>query len=159
MFSLYKICCCSVTKLCPTLCNLMDCSMPGLPVPHHLLELALVYVHWCHPTISLSVTLFFFCLQSFPASESFPVSQLFALGGQSTRASASASILPMNIQGAFRIDWFDLLANQGSLKSLLQHPCSNASILQLPAFFIVWLSHPYKTTGKTVALTIRTFVS
>ena len=91
-------CCCSVTKSCPTLCNPMDCSMPGPPFPHHLLELAQVYVHWCHPTISSSVILFSFCLQSCLASESFPVSQLFALGGQSTGASASASVLPMNIQ-------------------------------------------------------------
>ena len=71
------------------------------------------------------------------------MSWLFALSGQSTGASASASILPMNIQGAFRIDWFDLLADQGSLKSLLQHHCSNASILWLSAFFMVQLSHPY----------------
>jgi len=87
------------------------------------------------------------------------VSWLFALSGQSTGASASASILPMNIQGAFRIDWFDLLADQGSLKSLLQHHCSNASILWLSAFFMVQLSHPYMTTGNTIALTIRSFVS
>ena len=65
----------------------------------------------------------------------------------------------MNIQGTFRIDWFDLLADQGSLKSLLQHHRSNASILWLSAFFMVQLSHPYMTTGKTIALTIWTFVS
>ena len=65
----------------------------------------------------------------------------------------------MNIQGTFRIDWFDLLADQGSLKSLLQHHHSNASILWLSAFFMVQLSHPYMTTGKTIALTIWTFVS
>ena len=65
----------------------------------------------------------------------------------------------MNIQGTFRIDWFDLLADQGSLKSLLQHHRSNASILWLSAFFMVQLSHPYMTTGKTIALTIWNFVS
>ena len=68
---------------------------------------------------------------------------------------ASASVLPMI---SFRIDWFDLLAVQGTLKSLLQHHSSKASILQRPAFFIVQLSHPYMTTGKTIALTIWTFV-
>ena len=106
-------CCCSVTKSCPTLCNPMDCSMPGPPFPYHLLELAQVYVHWCHPTISSSVTLFSFCLQSCLASESFPVSQLFALGGQSTGASASASVLPMNIQDSFRIDRLISLLSKG----------------------------------------------
>ena len=83
-----------------------------------------------------------------------------ASGGQSFGASASSSVLPMNIQGwiSFRIDWFDLLAVQGTLKSLLQHHSSKASI-RLSAFFIVQLSHPYTTTGKTIALTRRTFVS
>ena len=73
----------------------------------------------CHPTISSSVAPFFSCLQSFPASESFLMSQFFASGGQSIGTSALESVLPMNIQGWFRIDWFDLLAVQGTLKSLL----------------------------------------
>ena len=72
---------------------------------------------WCHPTISSSVVPFSSCLQSFPASGSFPVSQFFSSGGQSSRASASASVLPVNTQD-FRIDWFDLFAVQGTL---LQH--------------------------------------
>ena len=78
---------------------------------------------WCHPTISSSVTPFSSCPQSFPTSRSFPVSCLFASGGQNIGASASSSVLPMNIQGfiSFKIDWFDLLAVQGTLKSLLQH--------------------------------------
>ena len=121
---------------------------------------------WCHPTISSSVVPFFSCLQSFPASGSFPVSRLYTSGGQSiggsASASASASVLPMNIQGWFPlglIDRFDLLAVQGTLKSLLQHHNSKVSILQLSAFFMVQLSHPYMTTGKTIALTRRTFVS
>ena len=77
---------------------------------------------WCHPTISSSVVPFS-CLQSFPASGSFPMSLLFASGGQSIGVSASKSVLPMNVQDwlPFRIDWFDLLAVQGTLKSLLQH--------------------------------------
>ena len=70
--------------------------------------------------------------------------------------SASVSVFPMNI--SFRIDWFDFLAVQGTLKSLLQHHSSKASILRLSAFFMVQLSHPYMTTGKTIALTIWTFV-
>ena len=91
-----------------------------------------------------------------PASGSFPMSQLFVSGGQSIGASASASVLPMNIQLiSFRIDWFDLLAVQGTLKNLLQYHSSKASILQRSDFFIVQLSHPYMTAGKTIALTGR----
>ena len=88
------------------------------------------------------------------------MSQFFASGGQSIGVSASTSVLPMN-SGLifFRIDWFELLAVQGTLKSLLQHHSSKASILQHLAFFMVQLSHPYVTTGKTIALTRRTFVS
>ena len=97
--------------------------------------------------------------QSLPASESFPRSQLFTWGGQSIGVSALASVLPKNTQGLiFRMDWLDLLAAQGTLKSLLQHHSSKASILQHSAFFTVQLSHPHMTTGKTIALTRRTFV-
>ena len=111
---------------------------------------------WCHPTISSFVVPFSFCSQSLPASQSFPMSQLFAWGGQSIGVSASTSVLPMNI--SFRMDWLDLLAVQGTLKSLLQHHTSKASIFRHSAFFIVQLSHPYVTTGKTIALTRQTFV-
>ena len=83
------------------------------------------------------------------------MSQLFVPGGQNIGVSVSTSILPMNIQD---IDWLDLLADQGTLKSLLQHHSSKASILQQSAFFTVQLSHPYMTTGKTIALTRQTFV-
>ena len=90
------------------------------------------------------------------------MSWLFTSGGQSigTSVSALVSDLPVNIQGliSFRVDWFDLLAVQGTLKSLLQHHNSKASILQCSAFFMVQLSHLYVTTGKTIALTIQTFV-
>ena len=114
---------------------------------------------WCHPTISSSVVPFSSCLQSFPASGSFEMSQLFALGGQSIGVSASTSVLPMKHPGliSFRMDWLDL-AVQETLKSLLQHHSSKASILRHSAFFIVQLSHPYITTGKTIALTRCTFV-
>ena len=88
------------------------------------------------------------------------MSQFFASGGQSIGASASASVLPMNIQFIFfRNDWFDLLVVQETLKSLLQHHSPKASILQRSAFFTVQLSYPYMTTGKTTTLTRRTFVS
>ena len=114
---------------------------------------------WCHPTISSSVVPFSSCLQSFLASGSFPMSQFFASGGQSIVVSASA--LPMNYSEliSFRMDWLDLLAVQGTLKSLLQHHSSKASILRHSAFFTAQLSYPYMTTGKTIALTRWTLVS
>ena len=110
---------------------------------------------WCHPTISFSVVPFSSCLQSFPASGSFPMSQFFTSGGQNIGVSASASVLPVNIQDwfplgltgliSFRMDWLDLLAVQGTLKSLLQHHNSKASILWRSAFFMVLLTsiHDY----------------
>jgi len=111
---------------------------------------------WCHSAISSSVLPFSSCPQTLQASESFPMSQVFASGGQSIGVSAPASEHPGLI--SFRMDWLDLLAVQGTLKSLLQHHSSKASILQCSAFFIVQLSHPYMTTGKTIALTRQTFV-
>ena len=112
---------------------------------------------WCHPAISSSVVPFSSCPQSLPASESFPMSQLFAWGGQSTGVSALASFFTKNTRD-FRTDWLHLLAVQGTLKSLLLHHSSKPSILLSSAFFIVQLSHPYMTTGKTIALTRWTFV-
>ena len=114
---------------------------------------------WCHPAISSSFVPFS-CPQSLPASESFPMSQLFAWGGQSTGVSAFSIIPSKEIPGliSFRMDWLHLLAVQWTLKSLLQHHSSKASILWHSAFFTVQLSHPYMTTGKTIALTSRTFV-
>ena len=85
-------CCCSVAKLCPTLCDPMDCSTPGFPVLHcpPVSSNSLSIDLWCHPTISSSFALFSFCPQSFPASGSFQMSRLLALGSQSIGASASA---------------------------------------------------------------------
>ena len=100
----------------------------------------------CHPAISSSVVPFSSCPQSLPASESFPMSQLFTWGGQSTGASALASFLPKIPGLIFRMGWLALLAVQGTRKSLLQHHSSKASILRRSAFFIVQLSHPYMTT-------------
>ena len=114
---------------------------------------------WCHPTISSSVVPYSSCLQSFPASGSFPKSQFFASGDQTIEVCLSIS--PSSEYSgliSFRIDWFNILAVQGTFKSLLQHHSSKASILQCSAFFIIQLSHLHMTTGKTIALTRRTFV-
>ena len=115
---------------------------------------------WCHPTILSSVSAFCSGPQSFPASEFFPVSRLFE-SGKPKYWSFGFSISPSSVYSgliSFRIDWFDLLAVQGSLKSLLQHHSSKESILWRSAFFMVQLSYPYMTIGKTIALTRWTFV-
>ena len=98
----------SVAQLCPTLCDPMYCSTPGLPV---WLPTPRVYSNscslsrWCHPTVLSSVIPFSFCLQSFPALRSFPLSQFFISGGQNTGVSTLASVLPMNIQDWFPLGW------------------------------------------------------
>ena len=116
---------------------------------------------WCHPTISSSVIPFSSRLQSFPTSASFQMSRFFTSGGQCIGVSASASVLPMNMQDwfFFRMDWLNRLAVQGTLKSLLQHHSSKASIFWCSAFFTVQLSHPYMITGKNIALTGRTLLA
>ena len=139
----------------------MNRSMPGLPVHHKLLEFTHTHVHRVgdafQPTHPLSSP-------SPPAPnpsqhQSCPMSQLFAWDGQSTGVSALASVLPKNTQGWSPLEWtLDLLAVQGTLRSLLQHHSSKASILWHSAFFTVQLSHSYMTTGKTIALTRWTFV-
>ena len=146
----------------------MDCSTPCFHV-HHQLPSSTTGAYsnscplsqWCYPTISSSLIPFSSCLQSFPASGSFPVSQFFTSGSQSIGVSASASVLPMTDSGliSLRIDWLDLLAVQGTLKSLLQNHSSKASVLLHSAFFIVQLSHPYMTTGETIALARWTSVA
>ena len=112
---------------------------------------------WCHPTISPSVVPLS-CLQSFPASGFFQMSQFFASGGQSSRASALASVLPMNIEDWFPLGWTGWI----SLKSKgLWRVFFNTTVqkhLRRSTFFMVQLSHPYMTTGKSIALTRRTFV-
>ena len=108
----------------------------------------------CHSTLSSPVIIFSSCLQPLPASGSLPMSQFFASGGQYW--SFSFSISPSNEYSgliSFRIDWLDLLAVQGTFKSLLQHHSTKTPILQHSAFFLVQISHPYMTTGKTIALT------
>ena len=133
----------SVAQSCPTLCSPMDCSMPCLSVHHQHLELAQTHVHRVGDAIQIilsSINPFSSCLQSFPASGFFPISQFFSSGGQSIGASTSASILPMV---SLRMDWLDLLAVQGTLKSLLQLHSSKALILWHSAFFTYF----YMTDG------------
>ena len=115
---------------------------------------------WCHPTISASVVSFFSCPQSLPASGSFQIKSVLHIRWPKYW-NFSFSIRPSNEYSgliSLRMDWFDLLAVQGTLKSLLQHHSSKGSILWRSAFFIVQISHPYMTTGKTIALTRWTFV-
>ena len=115
---------------------------------------------WCHPAISSSVVPFSSCPQSLPASGSFPVRQLFTWGGQSTGVSASALVLPINTQDWSPLGWtgWISLQSKGLSRVFFQHHSSKTSILWHSAFFAVQLSHPYMTTGKTIALTRRTFV-
>ena len=150
----------SVAQLCPTLCNPMNCSMPGLPVHHQLPEFTQTHVHRVgdaikppHPLSSPSPA-----PNPPPASESFIMSQLFAWGGRNTGVSASASVLPMNTQDWSPLEWAGWISLQSKGLSRVQHHSSKASISQHSAFFIVQPSHPYMTTGKTIALTRRTFV-
>ena len=147
-------CCCLVAQSCPTLCDPMDCSMPGFPVLHHLPELAQTHVHW----VSDAIQPFHILLApSLPALNLFQHQGLFqCVGSWPKYWSFSFSISPSNEYLeliSFRIDWFDLLAVQGTLKSVFQHRNSKASVLRSSAFFIVQLSHLYMTTGKTISLT------
>ena len=140
----------------------IDCTIPGFPVHYHFLELGQTYVHrvkWYHPTISSSVVPFSSCLQSFPESGSFPMIQFFISGGQSLEVSASASVLPKNIQEWFPLGWTGWISLQSKG---LSGVFSNTTV-QKHQFFGTQLSlqansHPYMTTGKTIALARRTFV-
>ena len=138
----------------------MDCSTPGFPVHLHVLELAQTHVHWVHDTIQPFHPL------SSPSPADFNLSHIRVFSNElvlcirgPTWWSFSFNISPSNVYSGlipFRIDWFDVLESKG-LSSLLQHHSSKASILKHLAFFRVQLSHPYMTTGKTIALTRRTF--
>ena len=113
---------------------------------------------WCHPTISSSFIPFSFCLQSFPASGSFQMSRLFVSGRQSI--GASVSVLLMNIQGWFPLGLTDLISLQSKRFSrIFSNTSSKTPMLWHSVFFMVWLSHPYMTTGKTIALTRQTFAA
>ena len=140
----------------------MDCSTPGFPVIHQLMELAQTHVRWVGDAIQPSHPL---SSPSLPTFTIFPSIRVFsnesALRNRWPKYwSFSFSISPSNEHPgriSFRMDWLDLLAIQGTLKSL-QHHSSKALILRCSAFFIVQLSHPYMTTGKNIALTRQTFV-
>ena len=159
---LYSVQFSPVTQLCPTLCDPMNRSTPGLPVHHQLLEFTQTHAHRVGDAIQPSHPLLS------PSSPAPNPSQHHGLSNELTLCmrwpkywSFSFSISPSSEHPgliSFRIDWLDLLAAQGTLKSLLQHHGSKASILWRSAFFTVQLSHPYMTTGKNIALTRWTFV-
>ena len=152
----------SVAQSCTTLCDPMNPSTPGLPVHHQLPEFTQTHVHQVRDAIQLSHPL----LAPFPPALNPSQHQsLFQWVNSSHEVPKywcfSFSISPSNEHPgliSFRMDWLDLLAVQGTLKSLLQHHSSKASILWCSAFFTVQLSHPYMITGKTIALSRRTFV-
>ena len=152
----------SVAQSCLILCTPMDCSTPGFPVHHQLPEFTQTHVHWVGDAIQPSHIL------SFPSPPTFNLSQHQGLFQWVSCIrwpkywSFSFNISPSNECSrliSFRIDWLDLLSVQGTLKSLLQHHSSKASVLQCSSFFTVQLSHPYMTSGKTIGLTRRNFVS
>jgi len=161
-FNIYDICCCSVTKsysnlLTPWL-QLARLSCPSLTPG--VCSVSCLLSWWCYLTISSSAAPFYFCLQSFLASESFLMSWLFSSGGQSIGASTSASVLPMNTQGWFPLGLTSLISSvQETLRGLLQHHSSKVSIFQRSVFFMVQFSHQYVTIRKTIALSLWTFVS
>ena len=151
----------SVAHSCPTLCDTMNRSMPGLSVHHQLPEPTQNHVHWVSDAIQPSYPL------SSPSPPAFNLSQhqgLFQWVSSSHRVAKwrfNFNISPSNEYSgliSFRMDWLDLLAVQGTLKSLLQHHSLKASILRCSAFFMAQLSHPYMTTGKTIALTRQAFL-
>ena len=143
-------------------CGPMDCSMPDFSVHYQLPEFAqnlCTSSWWCLSTILSSVIPFSSCLQSFPSIRVFSTESFLHIRWPKYWSFSFSISLSNDCSGliSFRIDWFDLLAVQGTLKSL-QHHSWKASILGCSAFFIVQLSHPYMTTGKTIALTRWTFV-
>ena len=151
----------SVAQSCSTLCDPMDCSTPGLPVHHQLPEFSQTHVHRVGDVIQPSHPL------SSPSPPTINPSQHQGLFQWVSSSYQVAKLLELQLQHqsfqrilegliSFRIDWFDLLAVQGTLKSLLQHYSSKTSILWCSAFLMVQLSHLYMTSGKTIALTIQT---
>ena len=150
----------SVAQLCLTICDPVDCSMPGFPVHHQLQSLIkLMSIESVMPSNH-----FILCRPLLLPPSIFPSIRVFS--NESVLRirwakywSFSFSISPSNeysVLVSFRMDWLDLLSVQGTLKSLLQHHSSKASILWCSSFFILQLSHPYMTTGKAIALTRQT---
>ena len=150
----------SVAQSCPTLCDPMNHSTPGLPVHHQLPEFTQTHVHRVGDAISSSVIPFSSYLQIPPSIRVFSNESALRIMWPKYW-SFSFSISPSSEHPgliSFRMDWLDLLAVKGTFKSLLQHHSAKASIIWRSAFFVVQFSHPYTTTGKTTALTRRTFV-
>ena len=152
----------SVTQSCPTLCDPMDCSIPGFPVTHQLPELTQTHVHQVGDAIQPSHPLSPLVLPPsiFPSIRVFSNESVLCIRWLKYW-SFSFSISPSSEYSgliSMRIDWLDLLPVQGAVKSLLQHHSLKESILWCSAFFIVQFSHPYVTTGKTIALTRWTLV-
>ena len=151
----------SVTLSCLTLCNPMDCSTPGFPVHHQLLKLLkLMSIQSVMPSSHLILCRPLLLLPSiFPSIRDFSNESVLRIRWPKDWSSSISPSHGYSGLISFSIAWFDLLAVQGTLKSLLQHHMSKASILQFSAFFMVQISHPSMTTGKTIALTRWTFVS
>ena len=143
-----------VTQSCLTLCNPMECSTPGFPVHHQLLKFAQTHVLQVGDAIQPSHPL---SSPSPPAFRVFSNESVLCLRWPKYWSS-NFSISPSNEYSSFRMDWLNIIAIQGTLKSLLQYHSSKALVLQCSAFFMVQLSYPYITTGKTIALTIQIFV-
>ena len=147
----------SVTQSCPTLCDPTDCSMPGLLIHHQLPDFTQTHVHWVGDAIQPShpVSSLFLLPSIFPSIRIFSNESALCISWPKYWSFSFNISPPIEHPGLipFRMDWLDLLAVQGTLRSLLQHHSSKASILWHSAFFIVQFSHPYMTTGKTIALT------
>ena len=144
--------CCSVAQSCPPLCDHMDYSMPGFPVLHPLPEFSQTHVHWVSDAINhlIFCLLFLFLPSIFPSIRVFSCELALCIRW-SKYWSFNFCFSPSNEYSeliSFSIDWFHLLALQGTFKSLLQHHSCRASILWHSAFFMVQLSHPYRTTEK-----------
>ena len=155
-------CCCSVAQSCPALYDPMNCSTSGFPVLHYLPEVAQTHIHRVSDAIQSYGPLSHLLLLPliFPSIRVFSNKLALHIRWPKNRHFSFSIIPSKEIPGliSFRMDWFDLHAVQGTLKSPFQYLCSKASILWCSAFFTVQLSHPYMITGKTIAFTRRTFV-
>ena len=156
-----QYCCRSVAKSCPTLCSPMDCNTPGFPVLHHFREFAHTYFHWVDDAINhLILSCPLLLLSVFSSFRVFSNESAFCIRWPKYWRF-SISLSPSSEYSgliSFSVDWFDLPAIQGTLKSLFWNHTSKSSFLQHSAFFMVQHSHLYMTAGKTIALTIPTFV-
>ena len=158
---IFRYCCCSVAQWFLTLRphELQHTRLPCPSLSPRACSNSCPSSWWCHPTISSSVASFSSCPQSFPSLGSFSKELALCISWPKYWSFSISSFNKYSGLSSFRINWFDLLAVQGTVKSLLQHHSWKASILWHLTFFMVQLSHPYVTTGKTMALTRWTFIS